>query len=156
MLTDQLYEPSEQHLPLDEVIRRLQASLNPALYLDQARLKPGVGWRVFANDLETVEILSGLIRRNPGTPLAKALQGCLDKIIALDGEFARVAIDDAIKAGADPLKIKAAQAELARGDKDAAAGRNEFAIVHYAFAWSRVTRPSRGGDGDGDGDHDRD
>lgn len=144
-------DPSVQRR-LDEIIRDQQAASYPALYLDQARLAPRGGTRVFDIDEDTLEDLRDLIRRVPATPLALALQKCVDKLIGIDGEFARVAINDAIAAHKDAQKIARALAELARGDADAAANRNESAVDHYAAAWAAVTRSDRHDDND-DSDH---
>ena len=138
---------------LDDIISDQQAASYPSLYLDQARLAPRGGRRVFDADEETLQDLQELIRRNPGTALATALQKCVDKLIGIDGEFARVAIADAITANKDPRVIAAALADLARGDRDAAANRNGSAVDHYEDAWSDVTSSGRHGDDDDDHGH---
>ena len=124
---------------LDEVIQLLTASLNPAFHSDSARLKPGRGRIVFFLDARVVEELGEVIPRGPATPFGTGVQGAIDDVLGLDAEYARVAIADAIAAGVNTRKIKAAQDELARGDTDAAANRNVRAIIHYASAWSFVT-----------------
>jgi hypothetical protein len=138
----------QQH-ELDEIIQLLLASQNPAFYLDAARLAPRKGVAVFAFDAAVVEEIGELIPADKTSALAVALQACLDKVLGMDGEFVRVAIVDATAANVDPKRIKAAQDELARGDADAAAGRNIRAIVHYASAFSALN-------GRGRGDHDDD
>ena len=126
---------------LDEVIGLLTASLKPIFYLDAARLAPRKGLTVFALDAGAVDELTDLIRSKKTAPsLAAVLPGCVDQILGLDGEFARVAIVDAIAAGADGKRITQANNELARGDADAAAGRNVRAIVRYASAWKIATK----------------
>ena len=138
---------------LGEIVALLQASLNPALYADAARLKVAGGIRVFALDAAVLEEILEMIRETPTGPLATALQACVDKLTGLDGDYARVAINDAIAAGGDPKRIKAAKDALAAGDKDAAAGKTFRAIADYASAWSAAV--GRGGRGD-DRDDDRD
>ena len=136
----------EQH-ELDEIIQLLQVSLNPALYLDAARLKPGNGWRVFAFDAAVLEEIRELIGLSTSPLTVATLRHCVDELLGLDGEFARVAINDAIAAHKNARTIKRAQEALARGDADAAAGRHERAIIGYASAWSAAVGRD-GNDGD--------
>lgn len=135
---------------LDDIIRDVTAAGYGPFYLDGARLAPRGGSHVFEIDEDTLEDLRALIRSVPGTPLATALQTCLDLLVGIDGEFARVAIQDAIAAKKDPKVIAEALSDLVNGDKAAVANKSTSALENYEDAWSDATRTRSRGD-----DHDR-
>jgi hypothetical protein len=71
-----------------------------------------------------------------GCPVAPAvLQGFIDRIVKCDRLLAVISIQDAAQGGLNAKKIAEHLAMVAKGDKEAAAGRYSNAIEHYRNAW---------------------
>jgi len=137
---------------LDEAIKHLSRSLDSDLWLDEFHLQPKKGKKVFNGEKHAVERLHKLIK-DKKCPIPDAtLQGFIDRLVAVDGQLASVAISDAIAAGLDPKKIARAQHEMAKAVRAIARGHFAAAIEHYKHAWQAVQLH----DGDKDEDEDRD
>src|SRR5262249_51422613 len=113
---------------LDQVIGKLQQSLDASLWQDQNHLVVRTGDRVFARTKEAVSILIDL-QNDPSSSLADAvLQDYINCLVLADRLLAQVAINDAVTGGGDASKISQANQELAKGDGKAAEGNYPDAI----------------------------
>jgi hypothetical protein len=76
-----------------------------------------------------------LLKASPSSAIpAQTLQTLLNNVTLAGRMLATVAISDA--AGGDPTKLAQANALVAKGDADAAAGKYISALVNYEIAWS--------------------
>ena len=123
---------------LNDAIKHLTKSLDPRSWLDDSHVKKGRGGEsVFNEEKPAADRLRDLIRRNRSGLTSGQLQPLIDDLTAADRELAETAIGDAIAASGKPGDIARANAELARGDASASAGRRD-AIDHYKNAWKAV------------------
>ncbi len=125
---------------LDDAIRHLAASLDPAYWIDQTHLQPGGGNTAMNEEKLAVNKLLD-IRDAKDCPVAPAvLQGYIDRIVKSDRLLAVISIQDAANAGLNPKKIAEDLAMVAKGDAEAAAGRYVNAIEHYRNAWRHAVQ----------------
>jgi hypothetical protein len=107
---------------------------------DGNRLNSSEGEDVFELLVERVSApLTQLLKASPPSAIpAQTLQILLNNVTLAGRMLATVAISDA--AGGDPTKLAKANALLAKGDSDAAAGKYVSALVDYEAAWTAVQR----------------
>lgn len=105
---------------LDEAIRHLGNSLDPALWIDQTHLDRRHGERDFDDEKAAVQELCKLLKDKRGTLLQAALQACINRIVNADHLLAFVAVQDATTAGADRSLVVHAWRKLAQGDEEVA------------------------------------
>jgi len=127
---------------LSAVASALASALNSHNWqgTDGNHLNPSEGQDVFEL---LVEGVSGRLRQlqkasPPSAIPPQTLQTLLNNVTLAGRTLAAVAISDA--AGGDPTKLAQANALVAKGDADAAAGKSVSAIVDYEFAWALVQR----------------
>ncbi len=123
---------------LTAVASALAAALNSHNWreTDGNHLNPSEGEDVFEL---LVEGASGRLRQlqkasPPSAIPPQTLQTLLNNVTLAGRTLAAVAISDA--AGGDPTKLAQANALVAKGDADAAAGKYVSALVDYEFAWA--------------------
>jgi MBG domain (YGX type) len=119
---------------LREVLRELDAGLDPTLWADGNHLTPQ-GRRVFGADADAVEDLMRL--RGP-VPIAAAIA----TLVAIDRELAATAIRETPPSTASRLQreLQLAAASLAEGDRQRDRGRFDQAIEEYGEAWHHAMR----------------
>ena len=125
-------------------IARLDAALDPARWVDGARLDPTTGKGVFDAEKEAIDELSALA--NPPAAVAAAITD----LVAVDAALAQTAIDDAEAAvvdnsDGDPKELGKASRELDRARKEMSAavqavedGKPGQAANRYRQAWFRA------------------
>ena len=127
---------------LTAVASALTAALNSHNWrgTDGNHLNPSEGEDVFELLVERVSApLTQLLKASPPSAIpAQTLQTLLNNVTLAGRTLATVAISDA--AGGDPTKLAKANALLAKGDADAAAGRYISALVNYEIAWALLQR----------------
>lgn len=123
---------------LDEAITHLTNSLAPHLWLDGNHPQPGQGGKVFTEEKDAVNKLSGLIKDKKSTIPGATVLDFVNRLVSADRALASLAIGEA--AGGDQTQIDKANEELAKGDSDAAAGKAGNAIDHYRNAWQLALR----------------
>jgi hypothetical protein len=119
----------------DDAIQHLATSLTPAYWIDQTHLQLKLG-NVAMNEEKLAagklqEILSS--SKCPVNPAR--LQGLIDRIVQCDRLLAIVCIREAAADGLNPKKVAEDLDLVAKGDREAAAGRYASAIEHYRNAW---------------------
>jgi hypothetical protein len=123
---------------LTAVASALAAALNSHNWrgTDGNHLNPSEGEDVFELLVEKVSApLTQLLKASPSSAIpAQTLQTLLNNVTLSGRMLATVAISDA--AGGDPTKLAQANALVAKGDADAAAGKYISALVNYEIAWS--------------------
>jgi len=125
---------------LDEPIKQLTNSLDPALWIDAFHLQPKGGEKDFDEEKETVKKLSELMKdKNSSIPDA-LLEVLIDRIVSADRGLAQVAIDDAIAAHGSGKEIEKAKDEIAKGDNETASGKDDGGIDHYREAWKHALK----------------
>jgi hypothetical protein len=117
---------------INDAIDHLDKSLDPALWVDDSRLDPKKGDKVFQEEKETVKKLQDI--KDPPAAIA----GLISQIVGADKLLAQTAIDD--MAGGDPKKLAAANKELAKGNDEAIKGHYGPAIDHYKNAWKEAQK----------------
>lgn len=120
---------------LDDVVGHLAASLASELWVDQARLSPEDGVRLFADDLAVLDGLGGL-------PESHVARGLGYEIAGNDLRLAAVAVDDAAIAAGDQPLIAEAGAALARIGRDMDAGLYQAAVEAAQEVWQRAEAAS--------------
>jgi hypothetical protein len=123
---------------LDDAIKHLTRSLDPALWTDGSHLTPMHGEKVFNEERDTVKALDKLIKDKKSALDKGLLQVLSGDLTRADRALAATAISDAIAAAGDPAKIARANDELAKGDADATKGNSDAAIDHYRKAWQKA------------------
>jgi hypothetical protein len=119
----------------DEAIAHLQDSLNPAYWIDQTHLKPK-GGNLAMNQEKLAANTLDIIMNSKQCPVDPAvLFGFIDRIVRSDRLLATISIQDAASAGLNAKKIAEDLAMVAKGDREAAAGRYANAIEQYRNAW---------------------
>jgi hypothetical protein len=124
---------------LDEAIRHLGNSLDPALWIDQTHLNRRQGERDFDEEKAAIQALCELLKDKRGTLPQAELWAFINRIIKADRLLALVTLPDAAMAGADRRLLARGWRELARGDKAVVRGENEAGIGHYREAWKHAT-----------------
>jgi hypothetical protein len=120
---------------LEDAIKKLSASLDPALWLDPSHLKPHGGEKDFEEEKQAVHNLRELTDDKKSSIPGAQLQQFIQFIVSADRELAQRVINDALAAGGNQQTIDRATNELTEGDADAASGKFEDAIMDYAEAW---------------------
>jgi predicted extracellular nuclease len=114
-------------------ISSLQTSLTPIWWIDSHTLHPTHGAEVF--EAEHKAILELTKKELAGNATVASL---VELILDADRALAQTALDAAIAGGGQPQQIERAQAEMARGDADRAAGRYGQAVIRYKAAWEHA------------------
>jgi hypothetical protein len=134
----------EDRRKLDEAIRALTESLDPASWVDETHVRSNRHGpdreKVFREEKRTVETLLELKRRNRSGMTGAVLQGFIDRIVRSDRVLAFVAIQDASVPGHDPRELTKAYASLTKGDRDVTRGRSAEAIDDYLDSWEHAMR----------------
>ena len=118
---------------LRDVIKKLNDSLDPSLWVDGNHVSRKHGDKVFSSEKDAVGKLVDLIRK--GSLPDATLQGMIDKLVHAD----RILAEGAIAGSSDAHKTAEAQEELVRAADDALHGRFGDAIEHYRNAWKKVS-----------------
>jgi len=107
---------------------------------DGNHLNPSEGENVFELLVEGVSGRLGQLQKAslPSAMPPQTLQTLLTNMTLAGRTLAAVAISDA--AGGNATKLARANALLAKGDTDAAAGKYLSALVDYEIAWTLVQR----------------
>jgi hypothetical protein len=126
---------------LDEAIKFIDKSLDPALWNGPTHLDPKKGQKVFEEEKHAVEKLQEIQKDRKSTSRA-AMQSFIDRIVAVDRRLAQTAVTEA--AGGNPKEVAKANDELTKGDQDAAAGKPTDAIDHYRSAWEHAQKARAG------------
>jgi hypothetical protein len=135
----------------DHAIEQLACSLNPLYWIDQTHLRSKGGNTAMNEEKLSVNTLREIMdsKKCPVDPAV--LQGFIDRIVKCDRLLAVISIQEAAQAGLDPKKVAQALESVAKGDREAAAGRYANAIEHYRNAWRHPLqlrlRASRNPDG---------
>jgi beta-glucanase (GH16 family) len=114
-------------------IARVNASLRPAYWSSDWSLDMQRGQRMFLWERAAVVMLARAIDK--GAPDPGALQDAIDRLVSVDAQLARSWVDIANEIGSLKRALIVANANLARGDQLAAAGRSTGAITSYRLAW---------------------
>jgi hypothetical protein len=114
-------------------IASLQESLTPSWWIDSHTLHPTHGAKVFEAEHKAVLELTKKELAGNAT-----VAGLVELILDADRTLAQTALDAAIAGGGQPQQIERAQAEMARGDADRAAGRYGQAVIRYKAAWEHA------------------
>jgi uncharacterized repeat protein (TIGR01451 family) len=123
---------------LDKAIEYLTAALGSSLWINDNHLVPKFGQTVFQKEKDAVNKLNDLIGDRRTEIPAATLQSWADRLVQADRILAVVSVDEAEAGGGNPAKIAQDREEIAKGDADAAAGREENAIEHYRNAWKHA------------------
>jgi hypothetical protein len=135
-----LWEMS-QHADLKQakVLRRaidaLTGSLTARWWLDDSRLDPKTGNKVFDQYSQAVKELT--------KKELNGLQGVgavIEAIVAAARRLAQSAVDDAVAAGGNAKDVGAAQAALIKGDAANGNAKYEVAIDSYKAAWDKAQK----------------
>ena len=124
---------------LDEVIRLLEAALDSANWLDEARLIPNRGANVFGKIESAVLQLSEMKQDKKTKVPAAGLQASIDRLLQTVRLLAQAAIIGAQSANASSSEIANALAALFEADANVAAGNYNLALNNYREAWRRAT-----------------
>jgi hypothetical protein len=125
---------------LDKAIAALTAALDAGLWVDANHVVPKLGQTVFQKEKDCVNFLNDLVGDARSRIPAATLQSWIDRQVQADRILAVLSVDEAAAAGGNPRKIEQDRDQIARGDADAAAGREENAIEHYRNAWSHAVQ----------------
>jgi hypothetical protein len=117
---------------INDAIDHLDKSLDPSLWVDDSRLDPKKGDKVFQEEKETVKKLQDI--KNPPAAIA----GLISQIVGADKLLAQTAIDD--MAGGDPKKLAAANKEMGKAQDEINKGHLDAAIDHYKNAWQQAEK----------------
>jgi hypothetical protein len=129
---------------LKEAIAHLTKSIDPNFYVDPGRLKPRQGERVFENEEAAVEELVELSKsKNVSAAVASTLTTNFLLLVAVDGQFAVTALNDAEAANKSKQILARAQKLLDEGNSDASAGHSLEAIEDYERAWELATESEK-------------
>ena len=125
---------------LDEAIKHLTKSLEPELWVDETRLDPKHGEKVFQEEKDAVVKLLDLMKDKKSTIPVATLQGFINRLASADRLLASAAIHDAVAASGDTKKIDKANEELSKGDARTLDEKFVDAIEHYRNAWKHAIK----------------
>jgi hypothetical protein len=127
-LTKFLAQTTNQHdtAEVKDAIQHMQKSLDPSLWVDDHRLSPKYGEKVFNEEETVVQDLNELLNR--GVPV----QDFINSLLEADKLLAQIAINDAIAAQGHPKDIAKAQGEMAKAIEEV--------IEHYGEAWDEAMK----------------
>lgn len=125
-------------------IKRIQNSLNPKYWVDDNRLDPKFGKRVFNDEAEAVKDLLAIVSDPSACPiLQSAAQTAIYSLVEADEILATTAIADAVAADGSPKSAK----DIARANELAAmaliifgAGKPIEAINTFRKAWEHALK----------------
>jgi hypothetical protein len=123
---------SKQKGKVKEAIDNLIKSLNAAYWVDNSHLVEPGGYRVFDYEKTAVTKLRDAINYGLNPAL---VQPTINALVAADRDLAATAIAQAISANGNAGKIAQAEAQLAKGDTEAANNKPDRAIDAYKNAW---------------------
>jgi hypothetical protein len=115
---------------------QLARSLTPAWWVDNTRLAPAHGSRVFDAERNAVQALWPITKDAGSEVDPPTVQQWAEALVEIDRALAEQAMDDA--AGGNAHRLALAEASLAKGDEAAAAGNWNVAIDHYRVAWQHA------------------
>ena len=128
-------------------IQQIELSLAPQLWIDESRLDPAQGFRVFRHEKDAVQKLRRVFG-DSGTPddVRFLIFGVKQDLVEADRLLALIKIEEAeaFVAPSPELQARVDQAVatarkwLERGDQDRDAGRQPAAISRYYQAWNAV------------------
>jgi hypothetical protein len=127
---------------LKDVVKKLDESLDPDLWVDGDHLDPKHGQKVFDSQKDAVGKLMDLLKSKKSEIPDATLQAMIDDIVHVDQILAERAVSDAIAASGDPHKIAEAQKELDKAGEQLARGKFDDAIEHYKQAWHKAMEAS--------------
>jgi hypothetical protein len=125
---------------LADAIEELTGSLDARFWLDDSHLRTNNGDRVFHEEKDGIHELLELIRDRHSTIPDAVLQGFIDRLVQADRVLALIAIKEAVARHGDSRDLARANAAIADGDSDAAAGRPNTAVGNYREAWAYALR----------------
>jgi hypothetical protein len=118
--------------PLAAAIDHLAKSLDPGLFVDDMRLAPKTGDKVFGEEKEVVRNLTKI--KKPEEWVSEAVSA----LVCADGELVKTALADAIAQQGDRKKISEAQDGLDKAAKEIGKGKFDKAIDRYKDAWKKA------------------
>jgi predicted extracellular nuclease len=118
-----------------DAVERIEQSLEPAWWLDDATLDPTNGNRVFDREHQAVVTLSKV-----DLPVAGDV---IDDLVEADRRLAAVQIEIAVDAGGDPVELARAQQSFTDAAVYATAGRFDKAVLEYKQAWTNAIKALR-------------
>jgi len=128
--------PSREAKKLEEAIKKLGESLDPAFWIDGNHVVDKHGNKVFDREKDAVKKLDELITDNSIPDVT--LHDMIDALVLADRSLAEVALADAIAASGNPKKIAEAQNELAKAADEIVKGHLDAAIDRYRNAWRKA------------------
>jgi hypothetical protein len=123
---------------LKDVVKKLDDSLDPDLWVDGDHLDPKHGQKVFDSQKDAVAKLMDLLKNKKSSIDDAALQAMIDDVVHVAQILAERAVSDAVAASADPQKIAQAQNELDDANARLAAGDFAGAIQSFRQAWKKA------------------
>jgi PKD repeat protein len=123
---------------LKDVVKKLDDSLDPGLWVDGDHLDPKHGQKVFDSQKDAVAKLMDLLKNKKSAIDDAALQAMIDDVVHVAQILAERAVSDAVAASADPQKIAQAQNELDDANARLAAGDFAGAIQSFRQAWKKA------------------
>ena len=128
---------------IDEVIKHVQNSLAPDLWVNGMRLDPKHGQKVFEEEKEAVKKMQEILKhKNLPARLKPVLEKVIDNLAAADKMLVEAALKDA-KAIPNPDKkveheIGESEREVAKAAEELAQGHPDEAIERYKHAWEHA------------------
>ena len=122
-------------MKFDYAIEHLQASLHAAYWIDQTHLQTTSGNTAINEEKLAAGKLAEIMEAKECPVEATVLQGFIDRIVKCDRLLAVISIQDAAAAGMNAKKVAQDYGLVAKGDREAEAGRYANAIEHYRNAW---------------------
>jgi M6 family metalloprotease-like protein len=120
---------------IQRAIASLNASLASAYWIDACTLSPTQGKNVFDNQKKAIQELVGITGPESLLP---AVQHYLDNLLYAQRQLVVCAIE--ASEGGNAEMLATAEAELALGDADLAAGLYKEANAHYKTAWDQARK----------------
>jgi hypothetical protein len=123
---------------LNDIVRKLNDSLDSALWVDGDHVDAKHGQQVFDSQKDAVGKLMNLLGNKKSEIPDATLQSMIDDIVHVARIVAERAVADAIAASGDPEKIAQAQDELDEANAQLAAGNFAAAIQNFRQAWKKA------------------
>ncbi|AEA46073.1 vWA domain-containing protein [Archaeoglobus veneficus] len=134
---------------INKAIKLIKESLNPALWVDDSRLDPKHGHKVFDREKHAVKELLKIVEergKHADAAIVDEVKTVIDKITKADELLALIAITDAKNAEiVDPKFEKKVEQEIAKAEEELAkayqalgADNPDKAIDHFKLAWKHA------------------
>ncbi|MBI5826027.1 MAG: ExeM/NucH family extracellular endonuclease [Chloroflexi bacterium] len=123
---------------LDEAIKKLTRSLDPALWVDDNHVDSNHGHQVFGDEKDSVSKLNEILKDSNSSLSQDTIRNYISFMVNADRMLAQTAVNDAIANSGDPKDIEKAQENIAEGDAFLTAGKTESAIERYREAWKKA------------------